>query len=151
MQASRLKNVISYGLIIYFSVVVGRQVPAFAGSLALGTLFRLVLMPVVVLMVLLVVVQNWERIWGQGWGIPRLSLHYGKSKVAFSLLTALLVGVLMARHGESLNLVSLPVLLLVMTCYFLSLYFIMIAKDHYALAIFLLIMPALNFVEWEFG
>ena len=147
MQASRLKNIISYGLILLFATVLGRQVPAFAGSPTVGALIRLVLFPVVVLMVLLFVIQNR----GLGWTIPHPRFPSAKSAAAFILPSSLLVGILITRFGEVLNLISVSVLILVILFYFGSLYFVIIGKDHYALALLLISMPLMDFFEWDSG
>ena len=63
MRTYRLKTVLSYALILFFSVIVAKGITAFAGSLTLGTFIRLVLFPIFALMALLIVMQNWEQIW----------------------------------------------------------------------------------------
>jgi len=147
MQASRLKNSISFGLVLFFAVVLARGIFTFAGSLTLGALIRLVLFPVVVLMVLLFVIQNR----GPGWTIPHPRFPSAKSAATFILPSSLLVGILITRFGEVLNLISVSVFILVIVCYFASLYFVIVGKEHYALALLLLSMPLMDFFEWDSG
>lgn len=146
MQASRLRNSISYGLIALCAVVLAMQIPTFASSLSLGGLFRLVLLPITGTMALLAVVQTRER----GWGIPRFHLAGGWA-LALILPASVFVASLTYQYGARLNLVTVPVLALLLVGYGLALHSLLTDKEHHALAIFLLSVPLLDFVEWDSG
>ena len=151
MRTYRLKTVLSYALILFFSVIVAKGITAFAGSLTLGTFIRLVLFPIFALMALLIVMQNWEQIWVGGWGFTRFYLPNIKSLLAFIVPIALMVGLLMAWLANTLNLISVAVFIVIIIFYFASLYFIIFKKEHYALALLLLSMPLINFFQWDSG
>jgi len=146
MHAATIKNGTSYVLITLCAVIVGARLPGFLASLSVGAFLRSVLFPVAALMVLVVAVHRSE----QRWPIIRPKRA---DVIAIVLLApaSTLLAILIARFGISLNLISVPALCLVITCYSLSLYFMIIGEEHYALALFLLTLPVVDFVEWDLG
>lgn len=143
-----MRKFISFTLISLFAVVVANGTTAVAGSAALGALFRLILVPFVMLTGSLIIVQNWGR---EQLSISFSSFPQQKTTAVLVFLSAILTGILICLYAHALNLISVFVLLIIIGCSVASYYFISVNKDHLGLALLIFLVPWVEFFEWDSG
>jgi len=149
------KRIASYALIACCAVVLGWQIPKAVNEMSLGSLFRLVMLPGSVFVAGLVILHaNLLPVGGLRPRVAVTGIAVTPPRIAaFCLLlaAAVAVGLFLCMYGSMLGLLYGPVLLTVAVMCCCSLYLTAVGKCPQALALFLLALPLVTFVEYDLG